>query len=128
MGTRRFRIEGLVEGEDYAQAEVEWLPEEAGEASIPLARSVLARFADYRTLLTDEPDDGEMPDDPRVLSYLVAAAVVADLPTRQAFLAAPDDADRLRAELAFLRGEAALIREVPSLPAVDLAREPFGLC
>lgn len=128
VGTRRFRLRSLVEGQPYAQGEVEWIDEAAGETSVPLARSVAARFADYRAVITDEPDDGELPDDPRVLSYLIAAAVAADLPTRQAFLAAPDDSLRLHAELAFLRGETAIMREFPSLPAVDLAREPFGLC
>jgi hypothetical protein len=63
-----------------------------------------------------------------VLSYLVGAAVVADLGTRQGFLEATDDSTRLRDELTFLRRETALIQHVPSLPAVDLAREPFGVC
>jgi uncharacterized protein len=126
VGTGRFRILELVDGKPYAQARVEWLPEDTGDASVPLARSVAARFSDYRALLTDEADDSDLPDDPRVLSYLVGAAVVADLPTRQSFLEAADDSARLREELAFLRRETALIQHVPSLPAVDLAREPFG--
>lgn len=126
VGTRRFRIDGLVEGRPYAQAEVTWLPEEEGDASIPLAASVAARFQEYRDLLTDESDESELPDDPRVLSYLIGAAVVADLATQQGFLAAPDDATRLREELGYLRRETTLIQHVPSLPAVDLARETFG--
>ena len=128
VGTQRFRIVEWVDGKPYAQARVEWLDEEPGDASTPLALSVSGRFQAYRELLTDEEDDTELPDDPRVLSYLVGAAVVADLATRQAFLEAADDASRLRAELAFLRRETALIEQLPSLPAVDLAREPFGLC
>jgi Lon protease-like protein len=128
VGTHRFRVLDLVDGLPYAQARVEWLEEEPGDASIPLARSVAARFQEYRDLLTDEPDDTELPDDARVLSYLVGAAVVADLGTRQGFLEATDDSTRLRDELTFLRRETALIQHVPSLPAVDLAREPFGVC
>lgn len=126
VGTHRFRVLDLVDGLPYAQAQVEWLEEEPGDASIPLARSVAARFQEYRDLLTDEPEDTELPDDARVLSYLVGAAVVADLGTRQGFLEATDDSTRLRDELTFLRRETALIQHVPSLPAVDLAREPFG--
>lgn len=128
VGARRFRVLELIDGQPYAQARVEWLDEEEGDASGPLALSVTARFQEYRDLLTDEEDDAELPDDPRVLSYLVGAAVVADLPTRQSFLEAPDDSARLREELAFLRREITLIQHVPSLPAVDLAREPFGVC
>ncbi|MEY3734435.1 MAG: hypothetical protein RL347_1794, partial [Actinomycetota bacterium] len=91
------------------------------------ALSVLERFKAYRALLSDEDDDAELPDDPRVLSYLVAAAVVADLPTRQGFLEATDDTTRLHAEAEFLRSELAIVEQVPSLPATDLAREPYEL-
>jgi Lon protease-like protein len=128
VGAPRFRILELVDGQPYAQARVEFLDEDPGDASGPLAQSVAARFQEYRDLLTDEEDDAELPDDPRVLSYLVGAAVVADLGMRQRFLEAPDDSERLREELAFLRREIALIQHVPSLPAVDLAREPFSIC
>jgi len=127
VGTERFRILRLVDGRPYAQAEVEILDEEPGDASVPLARSVDIRFRAYRELLSEESDDSELPDDPRVLSYLVAAAVVADLETRQSFLGAPDDTARLRAELEFLRTEVGVVQSLPSLPAVDLAREPYGL-
>ncbi|MBM3687337.1 MAG: peptidase S16 [Actinobacteria bacterium] len=126
VGTSRFRVLELIDGKPYAQARVEWLEEESGDASAPLALSVAGRFQAYRELLTDEEDDTDLPDDPRVLSYLVGAAVVADLATRQSFLEADDDTARLRAELAFLRDETALIEQIPSLPAIDLAREPFG--
>lgn len=127
VGTERFRILQLIEGQPYLQAEVVSLPEEPGDAAEPLAQSVATRFGEYRALLSDEVDDVDLPDDPRVLSYLVAAAVVADLPRRQAFLEAEDDTQRLREELSFLRSETALIAQVPSLPAVDLARETFGV-
>ena len=127
VGTERFRIRRLIDGKPYAQAEVEFLEEEAGDAAPALAVSVDDRFRAYRELLSDEADDTEMPSEPRVLSYLIAAAVVADLPTRQRFLEAPNDAQRLRAELGFLRSEMSIVQHMPSLPAVDLAREPFGL-
>ena len=127
VGTERFRVLRLLEGSSYLQAEVMPLPEGPGDAAEPLAQSVAAHFGEYRALLSDEEDDVELPDDPRVLSYLVAAAVVADLPRRQAFLEADDDSQRLREELRFLRSETALIAQVPSLPAVDLARESFGV-
>ena len=127
VGTERFRVLRLVEGKPYAQAEVEVIGELPGEADVALAAATMERFQAYRALLSDEEDDTELPDEPRVLSYLVAAAVVADLPTRQAFLSAPDDTVRLRAESDFLRSELSIVEHVPSLPAVDLAREPYGL-
>jgi len=127
VGTERFRVLRLVEGKPYLQAEVEIVEELPGEADVALAAAALERFRAYRALLSDDDDDAELPDEPRVLSYLIAAAVVADLPTRQAFLAAPDDSVRLRAESDFLRKELSIVEHVPSLPAVDLAREPYGL-
>ena len=127
VGTERFRVLRLVEGKPYAQGEVEIVEELPGEADVALAAAAIERFRAYRALLSDDDDDAELPDEPRVLSYLIAAAVVADLPTRQAFLAAPDDTVRLRAESDFLRKELSIVEHMPSLPAVDLAREPYGL-
>ena len=44
-------------------------------------------------------------------------------------MASPDPTtlDRLRQEVGLLGRETGLVREVPSLPAVDLARTPSGL-
>ena len=127
VGTERFRIRSLVDGQPYAQAEVEILDELPGADPQRQSMAALERFRAYRALLSDEDDDTELPDEPRVLSYLIAAAVVADLPTRQGFLESPDDTERLRAESTFLRSELAIVENMPSLPATDLAREPYGL-
>ena len=127
VGIERFRVLRLIDGRPYTQAEVEILEEESGPAAPSLGQAVLDRFRAYRALLSDDDDDSDLPEDPRVLSYLVAAAVVADLPTRQGFLEAADDSMRLRAEADFLRAETAIVESVPSLPATDLAREPYGL-
>ncbi|MFZ9987083.1 MAG: LON peptidase substrate-binding domain-containing protein [Candidatus Nanopelagicales bacterium] len=127
VGTERFRVLRLIDGRPYTQAEVEILEEESGPAAPSLGQVVLDRFRAYRALLSDDDDDSDLPEDPRVLSYLVAAAVVADLPTRQGFLEAADDSMRLRTEADFLRAETAIVESVPSLPATDLAREPYGL-
>ena len=82
-------------------------------------------FATYRAALTDDDESiDDLPDDPGVLSYLVAAAVVLDLPDRQALLELPDDSTRLRAELRRLRHEIALLQVLPSLPATDLWSTP----
>jgi|DEB0MinimDraft_3_1074331.scaffolds.fasta_scaffold01048_4 Lon protease-like protein len=122
VGTDRFRIVSLNDELPYLRAEVEMLDEAPGDAPDALGEAVIEAFAAYRSIFT-ETDDEDLPDDPRVLSYLVAAAVVADLPMRQEFLTASDDTRRLRDELTFLRREIALIEAIPSLPAVDLVRE-----
>ncbi len=66
----------------------------------------------------------ELPDEPSVVSYLVAAAAVLDTSAKQRLLEAPDTAARLREELRMLRSETALLRHLPSLPAVDLTQAP----
>jgi Lon protease-like protein len=127
-GTRRFRVLALDGSRPYLQAEVEWLDEPGGEASGVLAGSVLRQFRSYRDALLQARGlvraSDALPGDPQVLSYLVAASMVLDLGDHQSLLAAPDTATRLLLELGLLRRESALLRVLPSLPGVDLARQP----
>jgi Lon protease-like protein len=135
-GDARFRVHELVDrGAPYLCAEVEWLDEDAGgspgEANV-LGLAVQRRFDVYRGLLAgvgavEAAQMTALPDDPQVLSYLVAVAMVLDLHDRQRLLEVPTAAERLRAELALLSRELTLVRELPSLPAVELARTPSGL-
>jgi uncharacterized protein len=122
-GGRRFRLLGVDTSEPYLQGDVEWLDEPVGDAAPVLGRSVAARYLDYRSVLgarSDEP----LPGDPGTLSYLVAATMVLDLADQQALLAAPDAASRLQLELDLLRREGALLRQLPSLPGIEYARQP----
>ena len=67
------------------------------------------------------------PSDPRMLSYLVAAAMRLDLADRQRLLEQPDTAARLSAELALLRRETALVAALQAVPATELTQMPYGL-
>lgn len=60
------------------------------------------------------------------LSYLVAAAMVLEIGERQALLAEPDAAARLRAERALLGREIAMLRSLPSAPAAGLRYRPYS--
>ena len=122
VGARRVRLGDLDTTLAYLRAETFDVAEEEGGETEPLASAVAQRFVEYRSMFTDD-DGSSLPDDARVLSYLVAAAVVIDLPGRQALLEITNDVDRLRAELSFLRRENSLIAALPSLPAVDLLRD-----
>ena len=62
-----------------------------------------------------------LPEDPVVLSYLVASAVVTDLPERQHLLGIADAETRLAAVCDVLRREISVMSALPSMPAVDLA-------
>lgn len=122
VGRRRFRITHVDEqSTPYLTAEVEWLPEPTGQEEIAdlLAPRVLAVFRQYLGLMRSDPADiGEqLPDDPTVLSHLVAATAALTVADRQLLLAAPDTATRLRTELRLLSREAALLRQVRAVPA-----------
>ena len=123
VGETRFRLTGLdaEAGTPYHTGIVEFLPETDGDGDVErLSARVTQLFADYRANLGVEVS--ALPDDPQVVSYLVAAAVVLHLSERQALLEQPTTADRLRAERDLLRRECALVKSFRSLPAVELAK------
>jgi len=130
MGTARFRFVdvgpgGLDESLPYLRGRVETLPEPDGVAAGRVAGDVRALFDTYRQALGGDAEGTsaqDVPDDPRELSYLVAATVVLDLPDRQRLLEARDTTERLRLESRLLRRETALLARLPSLPGVELTR------
>jgi Lon protease-like protein len=131
-GAARFRLIGQVEtGAPYVCAEVEWLDEPDGAAEVSsLAIQAEHRFRQYRAMLSgaaelDNP--AELRDDPRVCSYVIAAALVIDMNERQTLLESDTTADRLRQELRLLARELALFPELGSLPATELTRVPIPL-
>jgi hypothetical protein len=141
-GTTRFRVLSVDTSGEYLVAETEPIPEdpEVREPDEPrdesgvsqaLVGAVLRAFREYQKRLAGAREASlsaaqELPDDPTVLSYLVAAASVLEVPVKQRLLAAPGSAERLAAELELLRREAAVLGELPSLPAVDLTRRAFS--
>jgi Lon protease-like protein len=92
--------------------------------------AVQAAFRDYVNALADRAGAvihiADIPDDAVMLSYVVAAAMIIDLPERQALLAAPDTISRLKAERQLLTRERAILRVTTSRPAPDLSREPYS--
>lgn len=131
-GTTRVRIHSVDASGAFLTAEVEEVPEEPGEGAGTLAEGVLRAFRAYQKRLAGARErslttGAELPDEPSVVSYLVAAAAVLDTPTKQRLLEAPDTAARLRDELKLLRAETAIIRNLPSLPATELTRGTTSL-
>ncbi|MEU3553086.1 LON peptidase substrate-binding domain-containing protein [Streptomyces fragilis] len=131
-GTKRARLLSVDASGPYLTGELEELPEEEGDGAGTLAEGVLRSFRQYQKRLAGASERSltsaaELPDEPSVVSYLVAAAMVLDTPTKQRLLQTPDTASRLRDELRLLRQEASIIRSLPSLPAGDLTRAPTSL-
>lgn len=151
VGRRRFRLHDVDSGaEPYLCGQVEWFaeppPADSGEPEL-LARSVGELFLHCRQLLDayhpaaepaghgDEPEPGErrrerypLPDDPQLMSHLVATAAPFTLDDRQALLAEPNTTDRLRSELRLLKREVTMLSRLRAVP-VPLAelRVPMGL-
>lgn len=131
-GTTRVRLKSVDASGPFLVAELEPLEEEPGDEAAALAEGVLRAFRQYQKRLAGARErslstGAELPDEPSVVSYLVAAAMMLDTPTKQRLLQAPDTASRLRDELKLLRAETAIIRNLPSLPASELTRGPTSL-
>ncbi|MFE2048880.1 LON peptidase substrate-binding domain-containing protein [Streptomyces sp. NPDC059459] len=131
-GTTRVRLLSVDASGPFLTAELEPLPEQSGDEAGALAEGVLRSFRQYQKRLAGARErslatGADLPDEPGVVSYLVAAAMMHDTPTKQRLLQAPDTASRLRDELKLLRAETAVIRTLPSLPASDLTRGPTSL-
>ncbi|MFC9326909.1 LON peptidase substrate-binding domain-containing protein [Kitasatospora sp. NPDC057015] len=130
-GTTRFWLRSVDTGGPYLTGEIETIGEDQGEGAGALAAGVERAFRLYQKRLAGAREasvvgEQELPADPQVLSYLVAAASVFDTPVKQRLLACPDTAQRLTAELELLRRETAVLAWLPSLPAVDLTRQSFS--
>ena len=131
-GTTRMRLLSVDASGPFLTAELEELEEQPGDEAGALAEGVLRAFRQYQKRLAGARErslatGADLPDDPSVVSYLVAAAMMLDTPTKQRLLQAPDTASRLKDELNLLRAETAILRNLPSLPAADLTRGPTSL-
>jgi Lon protease-like protein len=131
VGTERFRLLRLDQTRPYLQGEVEILAEEQPDAAAgPAAQVVEAAFREYLDALTEWGGATvrleDLPGEPVLLSFIVAAAMVVDLPERQALLAEPDTLRRLALERSLLSRETAMLRTTTSRPAPDLRNTPYS--
>ena len=134
VGTGRFRLLRVDDSLPYFQGETEPLADEPGPDQrdvLPLAVSrVQAGFRAYLNALADRGGGvisvADLPDEPVLLSYVVGAAMIIDLPERQSLLTAPTALDRLRLERSLLVRETAMLRATTSRPAPDFAYQQFS--
>ena len=138
VGTERFRLLRVDDSLPYFQGEIEPLKDEApsgpgegaAEAEAFAVNRVQAGFRAYLNVLADRGGGvisvADLPDEPVLLSYVVGAAMIIDLPERQSLLAAPTALDRLRLERSLLVRETAMFRATTSRPAPDYGFEQFS--
>ena len=130
VGTQRFRLLALDQRLAYLQGEIEPLTDDAvdADAAAPLVRMVQAAFHAYLDALTEGGGAvvkvDELPAEPTLLSFIVAAAMVIDLTEHQRLLAEPDTVRRLSAQRSLLARETAMLRATTSRPAPDLRYTP----
>jgi Lon protease-like protein len=119
VGTRRFAVRRVdADREPYLLADVDWLDETPGpdEEVDRLVPTILDLFQRYLRLVRPAQLGEQVPEDATVLSHVIAATAALSLDERQALLAAPDTAARLRAERSLLRREVALLGRVRAVP------------
>jgi Lon protease-like protein len=136
VGAERFRLASVDRSRPYLRGEVERLPDGVAEpgpaeaAAVVVVRQVQAGFRTYLNALADRGGGvisvADLPDEPILLSYVIGAAMIIDLPERQSLLAAPDALSRLRLERFLLVRETAMLRATTSRPAPDYAHEQFS--
>ncbi len=87
-------------------------------------------FEEYRRRLSEmrggEVLDGDLPRDPELLSYSLAATCLLTLAERQELLEADTSLERLVMLRHALREEMRAMRAIPSLPATEVARTSWS--
>ncbi len=132
VGTQRFRLLAIDQTLPYLQGEIELLVEDAVDqaAAAPFVRALQSAFRTYLDALTERGGATvrieDLPSDPVLLSFVVAATMVVDLPERQSLLDEPDTVRRLGTERALLARETAVLRATTSRPAPDLRYTPYS--
>ncbi len=131
VGTERFRLLSLDESRPYLHGEVDLLADDDTDlAAVPLMRTVQTAFRGYLDALTEWGGATirieELPDEPTLLSFIVAAAMVIDLTEHQGMLAEPGTVQRLNRQRALLSRETAMLRTTTSRPAPDLRNTPYN--
>src|SRR5258708_3932663 len=112
-GASRFRVVRRVDGKAYAQAEVEYLPEESEGVSERLVAALQNSFNRYlgalRQVARGYAEVPDLPSDPEALAYLLATTLETSPQARPQLLDATDARDRIELELRILRHEQDLL-------------------
>jgi uncharacterized protein len=132
VGTQRFRLDDIDSTGAYLTGVVEVLQDEAEndpaakDAVEPVRHAFMAYLEALAARSGRRVGLPELPDEPLLLSYLVAASIVVDLPDRQLLLAEPDAAHRLAAERTLLARETRMLNSLTAAPAPQLRNAPYS--
>jgi len=123
VGAHRFELLDLdQDSHAYLSATVRWLDsdEDAGAEATMIAHRAGAVFGGYAAAVAGlqgiEAEPLELPDDPAVLSYLLASSALLSLHDRQLLLAESSTVRRLHLLTAMLRRESLFVQELRAVP------------
>lgn len=132
VGASRFHVETLSRELPYLTGSVRYLLDSpSSPEAASLAERVTAQFRAYArtvSVLQQNADrtDVELPDDPELLSYLVAAALQVSVAERQRLLEIDSTDDRLRACLGILRRERLLLENMLGYATASASTVPLN--
>ncbi|MBV8528149.1 MAG: LON peptidase substrate-binding domain-containing protein [Candidatus Dormibacteraeota bacterium] len=130
VGASRFHVETLSRELPYLTGSVRYLLDlPAGSAE--LAQRISEAFRAYARTLSalqqnTERTDIELPDDPELLSYLVAAALQVSVAERQQLLEIDSTDERLKACLSILRRERMLLENMLGYATASSSTVPLN--
>jgi uncharacterized protein len=125
VGLDRIELERLDTTGAFPVGHVLPRPEPQAEVAPEIVERARATFAAYRAALGSirpDPYPGDLPRDPGMLSWTLAAVAPLPMHERQGLLEATDPADRLCMVTELLRVELRAMNVIPSLPATEVAR------
>ena len=120
VGASRFRVDAFRHERPYLVGAVHYLEDSPAtvDDTATLATRVSSAFRGYVTALRglegQETVAVELPEEPELLSYLVAASMQVETARRQSLLELDDTTARLQGCLALLRRESVLIEKMAS--------------
>ncbi len=132
VGASRFHVEALSRDLPYLTGSVNYLLDAPSSPdSATLAKLVTDRFRSYAKTLSalqqnTERTDIELPDDPELLSYLVAAALQVSVAERQRLLEIDSTDERLSACLSILRRERMLLENMLGYATASSSTVPLN--
>ncbi|HEX6537707.1 MAG TPA: LON peptidase substrate-binding domain-containing protein [Candidatus Dormibacteraeota bacterium] len=131
VGASRFHIDALSRELPYLTGEITYMQDApATPHTAVLAQHVARQFTEYvravRSLSNEAPADVELPDEPELLSYLVAAALQIAVPERQRLLEIDSADERLRMCQSTLRREHVLLENMLGYAVASAGSPPLN--
>jgi uncharacterized protein len=130
VGASRFRVDRSTHGKPYLTGEVTYLEDAEAGGAAQLVERVSRAFRGYVARLRessgDPPLEIELPDEPELMSYLVAAALQVSIPERQTLLELDSARARLDACAKLLRREMVLLDHMLGQAPVRVSPQPLN--